>query len=100
MAFKVLQLSTEKHKQNQVLHRGVVVPRNLESLGCKYALAPKSDAYLPVVQQEDDKTIKTASSGHNRVFYTPDKLISERGVKRHKTPNSSLVAGNSQTGVV
>ena len=50
MTFKVLQCNTDLHKRNMVVHRGVVVPRNLAAMGYNYALVSKSDAYLPGVQ--------------------------------------------------
>ena len=58
MTFKVIQYNIDKHKQNQVLHRYAVDPRKLELMGYNSALAPKSNAYLPVVQLEGEEPRK------------------------------------------
>ena len=49
ITFKVLQCNEDPHKRNIVFHRGVVVPRSPTEIGYNSALAPKSDAYLPIV---------------------------------------------------
>ena len=46
MTFRVLQYNTDLHKRNMVVHRGVVVLRNLSAMGYNSTLAPMSDAYL------------------------------------------------------
>ena len=43
MNFKFLQCNTSQHKWNWFLHRGAVVPQNLEPAGYNSALGPKSD---------------------------------------------------------
>ena len=45
MKFKVCHCNTDPHKQNMVVYRGVVVPRNLEEIGYNSTLEPKSYAY-------------------------------------------------------
>ena len=50
--FKVLQCNEYPHKRNVVVHRGVIVLHSPTEIGCNSALAPKSDAYFPVVQVE------------------------------------------------
>ena len=52
MTFKVILCNTDLHKHKMVLHRGVVVPRNLEAAGYNSALAPNSDTYFSEVHLE------------------------------------------------
>ena len=52
MTFKVLHCDKDPHKRNVVFHRGVVVQCYLAVICYNSALAPKSDAYFPVVQVE------------------------------------------------
>ena len=54
----MIQYNIDKHKQNQVLNRYAVDPRKLELMGYNSALAPKSNAYLPVVQLEGEEPRK------------------------------------------
>ena len=58
MTFKVLQCNEDMRKWNNVLHRGVVVPRSLTATGYNSDLVPKSDAYLPDMQSEGAATRK------------------------------------------
>ena len=53
MNFKVLQCHADPKIQSRVLHRGTVVPRALNSVGCNSALQPRSDAYFPVERPLD-----------------------------------------------
>ena len=53
MTFQVLQCNEDPHKRKVVFHRGVIVLHYLTATGYNSALAPNSDAYLPVVQVED-----------------------------------------------
>ena len=53
MNFKVLQCHADPKIRSRVLHRGTVVPRDLNSVGYNSALQPKSDAYFPVERPLD-----------------------------------------------
>ena len=88
MTFKVLQCNEDLHERNIVVHRGVVVPRSLTSIGYNSALEPNSDAYFPDVQVEGGATSKTDPLGHQGTVNPPDITIAEVGGKRQK-PSSS-----------
>ena len=97
MHFNFIKCNTDEHNRNQVLHRGVVIPWILESTGYNSALAPKSDAYLPLVQYECKKPSKTSSSEQNWIADTTNNAIAEGRVKRIYTSNLPSVIGNGQT---
>ena len=82
--FKVLQCNEYPHKRNVVVHRGVIVLHSPTEIGCNSALAPKSDAYFPVVQVEGGDTSKTVPLEHQGTVYPPDITITEEGGKRRK----------------
>ena len=52
ITFKVPYCNKNLHKRNVFFHKSVVVPRYQTATGYSSALAPKSDAYFPVVQVE------------------------------------------------
>ena len=51
MTFKLIQCKEYPHKRNIVIHKGVLVPRSLKEIGYNSSLVPKSDTYLPYVQE-------------------------------------------------
>ena len=79
MTFMVLQCHEDPHRQNTILHRGVVVPRYPTATGYNYALHPKSDAYFPDVQVEGGATSKTVPSCHQGTVDPPDISILRGG---------------------
>ena len=94
MDFKVLQLNTNPYKRNMVVHRGVVIPRNLSAMVYNSALAPNSDAYFPEVHLEGVPTSKPDTPGQQTTMDTPNIDISEGGGKQHKTSSSPLAGIN------
>ena len=84
LTFKVLQCNEDPQNCNVVVHRGIVVPHSLTEKGYNCALAPKSDAYFPVVQVEGGDTSKTVPLEHQGTVYPPDITITEEGGKRRK----------------
>ena len=75
MTFKVLQCNTDLHKYNMLVHRGVVVPCNLEATGYNFYLEPKSDAYYPEVYLEGAPPSITTIPGQQGTVDTPDISI-------------------------
>ena len=90
MTFKMLQCNANPHKCNMVVHRGVIITRNLEVTGYRSDLGPKSDASLPEVNLESGPSIITAIPGQKGTMDLPDISISEGGGKRHKPSSSPL----------
>ena len=84
MTFMVIQCHEDPHRQNTILHRGVVVPRYPTATGYNYALHPKSDAYFPDVKVEGGATSKTVPSRHQGTVDPPNISIPEGGGKRRK----------------
>ena len=97
MNFKVIHYNNDLHNRNMVVHRGVIITRNLEVTGYRSDLGPKSDASLPEVNLESGPSIITAIPGQKGTMDLPDISISEGGGKRHKPLNSSLDVGSGQT---
>ena len=58
-------------------------------------MAPKSDAYFPIVQVEGGATSKTAPLGNQETVDTPNITIAEGGGKRHKPSILSQTSVNS-----
>ena len=75
ITFKVLHCNENPHKRNVFVHRGVIVPHFWTATGYNYTLAPKSDAYLPVVQVEGGVTNKTVSLDHQGTVDPPNISI-------------------------
>ena len=61
MTFKVLQCNTDQLICNRLSHRGVFIAQGFELMVYNSALSLKSDHYLPVLQQDDKQSSKTAS---------------------------------------
>ena len=71
MTFKVIHGNIDPHKGNMVVHRGVIVSRNLEPTGYNYALAPKSDAYLPEVYLKGGTPSKPTTTKQQETMNLP-----------------------------
>ena len=99
MTFKVLQGSTNTHKHNMVVHRGVVVLNNLTTTGYNSALAPNSDAYSPEVYLESAHPRKPATPGSQVTVDPPDISIAEGRRKRNKHLILPSVTGINQVKV-
>ena len=89
MTFKVLQCNENLHKRDVVVHRVVVFPRSQIATGYNYALAPKSDNYLPFVQVEGGVTNKNVPLEHQGTVDLPYISIPEGGGKRRNPSSSS-----------
>ena len=89
MTFKVLQCNEDPHKRNDIFRRDFFFHRYLKVTGYNSALAPKSDAYFPVMQVEGGETRKTVPLEHQGTVDPPDIYIAERRGKRRK-PSSSF----------
>ena len=81
MTFKVLQCNTDPHKNNQVVHKCVVVPHNSSEILYNSALAPKSDAYFPDFNLQGETPIKPAAPEQRGTVDTPYISILEGGGK-------------------
>ena len=81
MTFKVLQFNTNPHKRSMIVHRSVVVPRNISASGYNYALAPNSDAYLSEVRLYGETHIISDTPGQKGTVDPPDTIIAE-GVRK------------------
>ena len=89
MTFKVLQCNENPHKWDVVVHRGVVFPCSQTATGYNSALAPKSDAYFPVVKVEGGVTNKTVPLEHQVTVDPPYIFIPEGGGNRRKPSSLS-----------
>ena len=89
LTFMVLQCNEDPQNCNVVVHRGIVVPHSLTEKGYNCALAPKSDAYFPVVQVEGGVNSKSIPLEHQGVMDPPYISITEGGGKRLKPSSSS-----------
>ena len=88
MTLEVLQCNEDPHKQNVVFHRDGVVLRSPTAAGYNYALAPKSDAYFPVVQVEDGASSKTVPLEHQGTV-DPSYISIAEGGENFRKPSSS-----------
>ena len=77
MTFKFIQGNIDPHMCNMVVHRGVIVSRNLEPTGYNYALAPKSDAYLPEVYLECGTPSKPTTTKQQETMNPPNIALAE-----------------------
>ena len=89
ITFKVLHCNEIPHKRNVFVHRDVVAPRSQTATGYNSTLAPKSDAYLSVVQVEGGVTNKIVPLDHQGTVYPPNISIPEGGEKRCKPSSLS-----------